>query len=101
MSIEVKWPPFIEEIIRQVKSNGPHQQAPSQAAPVADRPVLCDEDAISSLLAVQTKTLQAWRHRGGGPPFIKVGRLVRYRLVDVEAWIAKRTYNQTKKGVWP
>ena len=32
------------------------------------------------------KTLQADRLKGGGVPFVKLGRTVRYRLCDIEAW---------------
>jgi len=32
------------------------------------------------------KTLRNWRVRGEGPKFLKIGRLVRYRLSDVLAW---------------
>jgi hypothetical protein len=32
------------------------------------------------------RTLENWRWRGEGPPFVKVGRKVVYRLVDVEAY---------------
>lgn len=56
---------------------------------------LQDETAISKRLECEVKTLQAWRSRGGGPPFIKVGRLVRYDPQDVEAWIASRRVAST------
>lgn len=39
-------------------------------------------------------TLQHWRSRGGGPPFIKVGHYVRYRLADVNAWLDEREHGQ-------
>jgi hypothetical protein len=32
------------------------------------------------------RTLENWRWRGEGPPFVKIGRKVVYRLVDVEAY---------------
>lgn len=52
---------------------------------------LRDEAFIAQKLECQVKTLQAWRTRGGGPKFVKVGRLVRYRDEDVAEWIASRT----------
>lgn len=60
---------------------------------------LQDESAISKRLNCETKTLQAWRSRGGGPPFVKVGRLVRYRPQDVEAWIESRRVASTSEAV--
>jgi Helix-turn-helix domain len=32
------------------------------------------------------RTLENWRWRGEGPPFVKIGRKVVYRLIDVEAY---------------
>jgi len=52
--------------------------------------VLHGEGVIAKRLACKVKTLQAWRHRGGGPAFVKVGRLVRYRVEDVESWLDSR-----------
>jgi hypothetical protein len=43
----------------------------------------------SELARRWTTTVQSlanMRYRGGGPRWIKVGRLVRYRLTDVEAY---------------
>lgn len=45
---------------------------------------------VAQLLGVPTATLANWRCAGKGPPFLKVGRHVRYRRGDVEAWIASR-----------
>jgi len=37
-------------------------------------------------------TLAQWRSQLRGPPYIKLeGRLVRYRLADLEAWLARQT----------
>lgn len=51
---------------------------------------------VADRLRIKTTTLQAMRSRGGGPAFIKVGhRNVLYNLADVEAWEAKRKFNNT------
>ncbi|MDZ7733973.1 MAG: helix-turn-helix domain-containing protein [Acidimicrobiia bacterium] len=42
---------------------------------------------VSALLGVPTATLANWRCAGKGPPFLRVGRHVRYRRGDVEGWI--------------
>jgi hypothetical protein len=42
---------------------------------------------------VSPRTLERWRSEEKGPPFIRVGRLVRYRRSDLRAWLAKRTRN--------
>lgn len=44
-------------------------------------------EQLAAYLAVPKATVYSWRSRGQGPPAIKVGTLVRYRLGDVDAWI--------------
>jgi hypothetical protein len=34
------------------------------------------------------RTLEKHRCVGGGPIYVKLGRLVKYRVVDIEEWIA-------------
>lgn len=58
---------------------------------------LCGEDWLAGYLSITTKAIQAWRTRGGGPKFIKVGRLVRYRKSDVDAWIESRSRANTSQ----
>ena len=48
-------------------------------------------EELAAYLAVPVKTVYAWRYRDAGPPGLKVGRFVRFRPEDVEAWLASRT----------
>jgi len=43
--------------------------------------------ALAEYLDVPIATVYRWRSRGDGPPGIRVGRHVRYRRRDVEAWL--------------
>ena len=45
-----------------------------------------DEHAAAAELSTPVQTLRHWRTRGGGPPFCKLGALVRYHLPTVRAW---------------
>jgi excisionase family DNA binding protein len=45
---------------------------------------------VAEFLAVPPKTLAAWASRGEGPKFYRIGRHARYRLEDVEAWLAEQ-----------
>jgi len=47
-------------------------------------------EELARYLAVPPKTLYAWRAHGDGPPGFRVGRHVRYRWADVQAWILQR-----------
>jgi len=53
---------------------------------------LLDDKAAAALLDVTPGTLSVWRSTGRYVlPFLKVGRKVRYRRVDLLAWLEKRT----------
>jgi excisionase family DNA binding protein len=43
---------------------------------------------VAVYLQVPVKTLYAWRYEGKGPRAHRVGRHLRYRWEDVEAWLA-------------
>jgi excisionase family DNA binding protein len=46
---------------------------------------------VAQYLGVPVKTLYRWRCVGYGPPGCRVGRYVRYRGSDVEAWVDQMT----------
>ena len=45
---------------------------------------------LADYLDVPLNTLYQWRHRGRGPVAFRVGKHIRYRRRDVEAWITDR-----------
>ena len=50
-------------------------------------------------LGVSPSTLEGWRVRGGGPPYVKVaGRVVRYRPSDLDKWVAARVFGSTTEA---
>lgn len=51
-----------------------------------DREYLTPVDLEKAGIAART-TLAIWRCRGVGPPYLKLGRHIRYRRVDVDAWL--------------
>lgn len=50
---------------------------------------------VAELLGTTVGTLAYWRYMGKGPKFIKLGRAVRYRESDVNAWLDAQTREQT------
>jgi hypothetical protein len=46
---------------------------------------MTEKDA-ARFLSVSQRTLQAWRVSAVGPPYIKMGRAIRYCLRDLIAW---------------
>ena len=55
-------------------------------APTAKSKLLTTEQ-LAELLGVPVRTLYSWRARGTGPRGIRVGRGLRFRVGDVEAWL--------------
>ena len=53
-------------------------------------PLVDPERAGVYLGGISKLTLADWRTKHFGPPFIKVGHSVRYRLVDLDAWLDSR-----------
>ena len=49
---------------------------------------LLTEHQTAICIAVSVAALRKWRALGRGPVYIKVGRLVRYRREDIEAWLS-------------
>lgn len=39
---------------------------------------------------VSIETVYAWNKTGGGPLYMRIGKHVRYRLTDIEAWEQSR-----------
>ena len=44
-------------------------------------------------LGCEYTTMEVWRARRRGPPYVKVGRLVRYRRQDLDRWLKERVQN--------
>ena len=56
---------------------------------------MVDTDETARLLGLATNTVEKMRVTGTGPRFVKLGRAVRYRLTDIEAYIAERVVEST------
>jgi predicted DNA-binding transcriptional regulator AlpA len=48
---------------------------------------LLNETQVSEKIQVSLACLRRWRVRGEGPPYVKVGPLVRYRPEAITEWI--------------
>ncbi len=50
---------------------------------------LMSPQEIADYLQMPVATLQTWRAKGTGPRGYRIGKHVRYRLEDVETWLAE------------
>lgn len=57
-----------------------------------------DEKKTAELMGVDVRALRNWRVRGGGPPFYKVARLVRYDQDEVITWVKARRFTSTTQA---
>jgi len=65
--------------------------------PDTKRP-LASIDEVSQYLGIPIATIYGWRLRGLGPPAAKVGRHLRFRWSDVEAWVDHKADATTRAG---
>ena len=54
-----------------------------------------DTEAAARYLALSPHSLECYRSLGGGPPFYKFGKFVRYAVADLEGWAAERRHDRT------
>lgn len=64
-----------------LRSTGPLPEPPEQ---------LLTTEQLAAYLVVPRQTLYDWRVRGEGPRGLRVGKHLRYRRADVEAWLDAR-----------
>jgi predicted DNA-binding transcriptional regulator AlpA len=58
---------------------------------------LVTQRQAAEMLCLSERTLERFRVSGSGPKFVRMGKSVRYRLSDVEAWIASRVVGSTSE----
>jgi hypothetical protein len=57
--------------------------------------VLFSQDTVAAIRDCSSKTLERERWIGIGIPFIKMGRLVRYKKEDIRTWLQKHVTRQS------
>jgi predicted DNA-binding transcriptional regulator AlpA len=65
-------------------------RAESMAAKVVERlrtETALTESKVAEQLGLSVATLRAWRHRGKGPRYLRLGRSVRYLPSDVDNFV--------------
>lgn len=70
-----------------------HAQADAHPA----RTTILATPAAAGYLGLAVSTLNKWRCHGGGPVFVKLGRAVRYRREDLDAFVENRSVSSTSQ----
>ena len=68
---------------------------PSTAEPIA---ALLNEATAANYLGLTVRYLQKARVRGDGPPFVRIGNRVRYKLSALKAFIDRREVFSTAQA---
>lgn len=61
-------------------------------------PMLSSPSQVSRYTGIPTNTLAFWRFEGSHLPFVKMGRLIRYRREDVLAFINNNVFSSTAEA---
>jgi len=60
--------------------------------PAVEAPKFLTPEEAAAYLGCKPQTLSVWRCTKRYPlPFVRIGRLVKYRVEDLDKWIARRT----------
>lgn len=60
--------------------------------------VTVDTEGASRHVGLAVSTLEKLRVTGGGPKYVKLGRAVRYRVCDLEVYLAERLIENTSQA---
>ena len=56
-----------------------------------------NEKALAKEMNLSVQTLRNWRHKGKGPPYIKIGRAVRYNIKDIEKYLKQNRIDPERR----
>lgn len=72
--------------------------APLGTLPVPDPLRLLGTEEVAALLGVAAITLRIWRLHGCGPPYIKLGRSVKYKRLAIESFLDSCSRSSTSES---
>jgi len=81
---------------KAVKKSNSQLEIPE--ADPASIPELLKEQQVSKRWNFSLNTLRYWRAVGEGPPFVKIGRLVRYNVAQLVDYVRRHTSEPTTRA---
>lgn len=63
--------------------------------------ILLTPSALALRWSITVSTLSQWRWNGDGPPYLKMGKQVRYDLKEIEKFEAKKIRQNTSQTESP
>lgn len=71
--------------------------------PLDQYPAMMSSAEVAEYMGVDKARLAQWRHKGGGPPYVKVTPsqqgLVRYPREELRVWVAERLHGAAPQAV--
>lgn len=67
-------------------------------SPLRDSLGLVTEQQLAEALGVELVTMRGWRRDKSSPDFVRLGRAVFYRVVDVQEWVRARLTVQDRRA---
>jgi predicted DNA-binding transcriptional regulator AlpA len=61
---------------------------------------LVNQKIAAQLLGISVRTLERYRVVGSGPRYVRLGRLIRYRQVDIEDFVKSNLCTSTSEVTW-
>ena len=74
---------------------------PEEMATYPRHEALISPPQLADYLGVPLSTLYNWRSRRIGPPAYRIGRHVRFRRQDIEAWLENLRDDRAEQADWP
>lgn len=68
------------------------------ATPETSTPTTLTPADAAKYIGMSLSWLAQARMRGEGPPYLKIGRSVRYRLADLDSWLVDRLCHPENGG---
>ena len=69
-----------------------------QQGSLTDRTSYLTTTEAANYLRMSKQFLEIARHRGDGPPYVKLSRAVRYHRPSLDQWMLERQRNHSAKG---
>ncbi|MFC9296925.1 helix-turn-helix transcriptional regulator [Streptomyces sp. NPDC057011] len=76
-------------------ASDPRRSVMTARKPELDRHPKATPEEVAAYLQVPVGTLYQWRHKGYGPPAVRIGKHLRYTWSDVDAWWAAQVAQQS------
>ena len=70
---------------------------PDSLALIPMSPAFLSERDAARYVAMSIHFLRQNRQRGCGPSYVRLGRAIRYRVLDLEAWLKRSTIKTTSR----